>query len=448
VEIYRRGQYREAAALFRRTVAIDPAFPSAHLMLGWSLRYQGLQDEAVESGRRAMALLDQATPAEQAFIQGTYHYWREEYEEAWSHFELLLELEPEHPWAMFVLTTMAKRLGRFDRMAQLIQQAAAANPNLLVVQTRGASILTGVLARLDLARPLIARARAIASNSMSSWGDEAGWLGAWISSFGIWERWLEGDTDGALSEADRVRGWLEGKWPQTLSPQRHANFLALQYLTLGRVKDARKLLRDFGAAPGLYLPEMTVLSSAAPDDELMRKFQQAPPGSAKALLRLLLLPPSSDGRTIGLPPPGPDEPREGPIFLAGVAIGEDRPEEAIEELRRAKELIFEGRVVAPGYLNFAVPYVLRQSLVLLELARLHEANGQPALAIEALEELSSSRDQSYPLACIVWLFGRAYLADLYRRTGRAEEAETVENELRALLEYADDDHPLRAKLSR
>ena len=111
-------------------------------------------------------------------------------------------------------------------------------------------------------------------------------------------------------------------------------------------------------------------------------------------------------------------------------------------------MIFEGRVIAPGYLNYAVPYAARQALVLLEIARLEEASGRTSKAVRVLEELSSMRAQSYPATAIVWLFGRAYLADLYRQAGRAEEADSIEAELKKLLAYADPDHPLKVKLSR
>lgn len=448
IDSYRLGQYGEAEILFRRAVGIDPEFASAHLMLGWSYRYQGRQAEANEQGKRAAALLDRVTPAEKAFIEGTCHYWLEEYEEAWGHFELLLELEPDHPWALMILTTVAKRLGRLDRLTETIVKTAATNPKLLSVQEGGAGKLVEIVGRVDLARPLVQRAREITAESPTQWGSESGWRGAWIQSFGVWERWLEGDIEGALSEAERVRIWLEGKRSNNLSPQRHANFLALQYLTLGRVKDALELIKDFGAAPGLYSTEMLALSSASFDDELMDLLGQSPPSVVRSLLGLLLRPSlvGSTGDPVKLV--APDQPQEGPIFEAETAIADGRMEVAVEHLQRARQMIFEGRVIAPGYLNYAVPYAARQALVLLEIARLEEASGRTSKAVRVLEELSSMRAQSYPATAIVWLFGRAYLADLYRQAGRAEEANSIEAELKKLLAYADPDHPLKVKLSR
>jgi hypothetical protein len=57
------------------------------------------------------------------------------------------------------------------------------------------------------------------------------------------------------------------------------------------------------------------------------------------------------------------------------------------------------------------------------------------------------RSQSYPATGVVWLFGQAHLSDLYRQAGKTKEAESIENELRDLLKFAGDDHPLKVKLS-
>jgi tetratricopeptide (TPR) repeat protein len=343
VESYRAGQYREAETLFGQAVEIDPEFSSAHLMLAWSYYQQGQRTETSVSAEAAMNLRDRATPAEQAFIQGCYHNWRGELEEAWSHYELLLELEPDHPWAMYQLTVTAKKLGRLDQLARLIVQSAAAAPTLRVSQERGAFILVEVLNRLDLARPLIERARAILEESPSAWVNESGWPGAWISSFGVWERWLEGDVEAALSEANRVHRWLDGKRSHAKIPLRHANFLGLQYLTLGRVKDARKLMTDFGIDGGLYLAEMTALSSATLDEELKNQLER-PGRRAKAAtaFRLLLQPSLLDTATADLPNTESEVP-EGLTISSGSRLR--------RHLYSARTAIDEGRL-AEAILNF------------------------------------------------------------------------------------------------
>ena len=47
-----------------------------------------------------------------------------------------------------------------------------------------------------------------------------------------------------------------------------------------------------------------------------------------------------------------------------------------------------------------------------------------------------------------WLPIREALASLYRQEGRVADAEAVETELRALVAVADEDHPVRIRLSR
>ena len=126
------------------------------------------------------------------------------------------------------------------------------------------------------------------------------------------------------------------------------------------------------------------------------------------------------------------------LRLMGMSV--DTPLDVVlaRELSQARELSFVT----------GVPYILDQALIMLESARLYEATGERSRAIKVLEELSSMRTQSYPATGVVWLFGQAHLADLYRLEGRAKEADSIEDELRELLKFADDDHPLRVKLTQ
>ena len=48
----------------------------------------------------------------------------------------------------------------------------------------------------------------------------------------------------------------------------------------------------------------------------------------------------------------------------------------------------------------------------------------------------------------LWMRTELQLADLYREMGRVPEAETVEDELRKMLIYADADHPIVRELQK
>jgi hypothetical protein len=49
---------------------------------------------------------------------------------------------------------------------------------------------------------------------------------------------------------------------------------------------------------------------------------------------------------------------------------------------------------------------------------------------------------------VFWLRIQAHLAQLYRQTGRTEEARKIEGQLRKILAYADSDHPILLQLRR
>lgn len=220
----------------------------------------------------------------------------------------------------------------------------------------------------------------------------------------------------------------------------------MQYLTLGRIDDAHELMTDFGYDPGLFLLEMLFLSSPgrAVDEALLNEFEERR-SSVSTMVKLLFRtedrrkedftfevrePEFRETRTAQTKPPGY-------LAAASVAVDEGNLEQAIAALHEAKRL---------NYIA-GVPFVLTRSLILLEVAQLYDLMGEGEQAIKTLEELSDLRTMSYPAAGIVWMFGRAHLADLYRKVGRGNESDLVEEELQMLLGHADPDHPLKVRLS-
>jgi hypothetical protein len=78
------------------------------------------------------------------------------------------------------------------------------------------------------------------------------------------------------------------------------------------------------------------------------------------------------------------------------------------------------------------------------------ARGNPARAITELEQASASRTILDPLPLtwgLPWLTVRDRLAQLYRQAARIADAEIIESELRQLLVVADNDHPIKRRLS-
>ena len=89
------------------------------------------------------------------------------------------------------------------------------------------------------------------------------------------------------------------------------------------------------------------------------------------------------------------------------------------------------------------------------LARAYRESGDSRKSIKVLEDASRERKRAYPLGRAVafggmsgyfWIRVQERLAELYRETGREEEAQAIESELRKLLALADSDHPILARI--
>jgi hypothetical protein len=86
------------------------------------------------------------------------------------------------------------------------------------------------------------------------------------------------------------------------------------------------------------------------------------------------------------------------------------------------------------------------------LARTYDRQGSIVDAIKTLEHFSAGPDRLWTPngngSFAFWLRVRAQLAQLYRKAGRIQDAQDLENYLRNLLQDADDDHPIKVQLLR
>lgn len=88
-------------------------------------------------------------------------------------------------------------------------------------------------------------------------------------------------------------------------------------------------------------------------------------------------------------------------------------------------------------------------LTALMLSEAWSGKGEPARAIAGLESATQLRSAAtfQTSTGALWIHTRARLAELYRHTGQAIEAQRIEQHLRKLLIVADDDHPLMTRLA-
>jgi tetratricopeptide (TPR) repeat protein len=86
------------------------------------------------------------------------------------------------------------------------------------------------------------------------------------------------------------------------------------------------------------------------------------------------------------------------------------------------------------------------------LALAHVKRGDLDSALNVLEAAAANRTRvNFVIAMAgapFWMQDEMDLARLYRRLGRVQDAEKIENELRKLLAYADPDFPLPVELKR
>jgi hypothetical protein len=76
------------------------------------------------------------------------------------------------------------------------------------------------------------------------------------------------------------------------------------------------------------------------------------------------------------------------------------------------------------------------------LARALDGQGDSQKAIKLLEQMSIEKTGFYPDAPTGWLAIQFRLVQLYSKTGREEDAQKLETELRQVLAEADPGHPV------
>ncbi len=87
------------------------------------------------------------------------------------------------------------------------------------------------------------------------------------------------------------------------------------------------------------------------------------------------------------------------------------------------------------------------------MAEAWRAQGNLGKAVQVLEDAAEKEllllaDQSSPLTGALWVRAQGQLAQLYHEMDRDEDAQKIEEKLRALLAYADPDHPILRQLDR
>lgn len=432
--------------MLRESLREDPDFVMAHIMLSHALRNQPNKiTEAIEQLDQALKAAERGTAVDRAIARAEWHGTqalfgpfterRGHREQAAAAFEAALQLQPDDEWALGCLTNAYPVLGRYRDALGAAERLVTLRPHSLTALWRAARAAFAD-GQLDVAAGYAERAAGldvvIDERNASQY--------AWVRTFAAHRKWLAGDPSGAQIVADAVAQTMPRYSPAVQSVL--AQHLTPIYLQLGQLRRAEALAAS-------------ILSPADPRFALTRVLRET--GDRQRLRRLIL---RDDLRSLAVPN----------VNIISMIIEAGMLSLADETLARADSMT----TVPPAYLRLvrgklALAHgrpreAIRQLEVAVEvsqpwrgtniwsetamtMARALSQTGDTARAIDVLEDASRDPLEYDTSQGSRWLTVRDQLAQLYRRAGRLNEADRADVELRAMLVVADDEHPIKRRVT-
>ena len=459
----------------------DPSFVAGHLLLGWAMRMQTRNDEAVLHAERATGLADDATPQERYAVLATLHQFkgwvpagpptvvdRQELEKAAAAMEALFALQPDHYFLRDQLQQVYRALGRERDVAWMNLRLADARPWSIGLNLEVANHLLRE-GNVDGARRYGARAEsALVPGSAAANPD----LAAAVRLFPAYVAWLQDDPEGTLRLLNHAASSVE----RLAGRERRQVLRRLwtMYAAVGRLRQAEQAIEAARAHdPGDFVYALNTDLARAElfvergDLSGLRAFaaarwndplpDAAPPFVARRLMFLvdaeLLDAAERDlawfkrrtGQASAFAP-GVLTRQFQPFYASSVGALEfarGRPDVAVALLEQALPAIREGPPVVLSAGGSQGQYAA------VKLATALEAVGNVSRAIATLEQAVEDRvGVTIGNTPNRWLRTSAQLARLYRKNGQEEKARAVEARLLTLLAAADIDHPLVVDLRR
>jgi DNA-binding winged helix-turn-helix (wHTH) protein/tetratricopeptide (TPR) repeat protein len=434
------GRYRSAEALLRKSTDADPLFASAWLVLAHAVRQQDRpRSEYLPLAERAMALSGTVSSPERYLIEGFTHTsrWdgsvanRRELDVAARAYEALLQLTPDHYWALLELVETYRDLGRFEEADRVTLQAARVRPHSPRFAADSAKIHINH-GDLTSARTIITRmltgAEGAEDRAVDAY-DSLEWARLWEAH----EAWLNHDVKRALAVARAA----EQKWIASTSLVWHAKLQAL-YTGLGTFEDAVRVANRIEPVER----RDWFLAYIALNHGRMQE------------LRQMLRPERENFELL--------HNRFGMLVRAGWVGRAEWVER--ERVRRKVSLPWYIKADQEGQLRaaegrYAEAIALMEPLKSVPGTRFYVDDamavslrgvGDLPAAILKLERVSDSRARAVTYdgwQVYAWLRCRVRLAEFYREAGRQADADRVFAEVRTLLSVAEADHPLWPRVS-
>jgi serine/threonine-protein kinase len=150
-----------AESEYRRAIALDPTYPTAHQWFAESLMDRGRVEEAFTQGRQARELDPLSLPVN-ALI-GYLYYFSGRYEEAIEQCRRTLKLNPRFPTALWILGLSLMLSGRRDESVAVLEETnEVAGVSRRLQSSLGWAY--GLAGRIDRARTLLGELEAAAAD--------------------------------------------------------------------------------------------------------------------------------------------------------------------------------------------------------------------------------------------------------------------------------------------
>jgi serine/threonine protein kinase len=432
VHAFNLRQMTEAEALLESALREDPAFASAHLRMAWTLQNLGRpRDEVIASARRAADLIETVTERERYPILGAYYRMTGRNAQATGQYEALATRYPDDAEGLRNLQQLYDLAGRRQEAADLMVRNADARPNDFFARVRAAQALLESRG-IEAAWPHIARALRLLPTAPDSPDFSAfGPAKSWLLMFPAHDLWVQrrATKAAAVLDATSARPEIKAEGDAAL------NILGKLHLALGQLRLAESAYAEM-VNPAQRAITKSEVALARGDLSATAAALSSYPGRDLAAVSLLV--------------------RAGDLGAADRLLRK-LPNSNTIHFQWAAEEIAEARGDTSRVrdaLKAGVPWTrvmtgARAFLYSETLARAAVKAGKIPDAIRVLEETGALGPNAYAdntQSGFYWMRTQMLLADLYRQTGRIDQARAIERDLLAALAAADDDYPLLVEL--
>jgi tetratricopeptide (TPR) repeat protein len=433
--------------LLQEALREDPQFVTAHLLMAQVMRATGRHDEMRKHTELAVAAAERGTAVERALARAAWHGTQamllpgadgaRHQGRAAAALEAVLQLDPDHDWALAGLSNVYPALGLRSDAVRVTERLLELRPNSLTGLWRAsrAALANG---KLDQARRYADRAVALDLPIDERTAYQEGWVRLFGAHQAAWQRRPHEAVQVAEDNLALLRTW----------PTAAQSPLALQliavYVRLGQLQRAEELVA-FLHPPGLQRFTAMRIQKERMDARRL----------AATLNRLYPDSPGAHTVTAAFIDAGQLDRARRAITWFDTPVRHPRPGLTPRYLRlvrgklahaegHSREAIGVLEAPADGEEPWRGTHQWADTVMTLAAAR--AAIGDVEQATALLEDATKDWAEYPEEWAYTYLRLRDRLARHYREVGRLSDADRVDAELRVLLAVADEDHPIKRRL--